>query len=1094
MKAKQIKILEVGKMSEKKEVIYLSDSPIEELDHDEFSHNIYVEVLEKIIRSCETPYNIGLFGEWGVGKTSIINMLKKRIEGDEKLSKQFSFLYFDVWKYANDSLRRQLLLHIDKEFDLKKENIEDALYNIVEEKTTESLKSGIKRSLRRAFKRYPILIYSLIIISFFLLLSIIFFDVGLSDPIIFLIFIPLFLQLIQKIDSAKDYMKRRTIPRREFPEQFEQIFDELIKEVKTPKIIIAVDNLDRCPSDIVVEMLGIIKTFMEKEKCIYIVPCDEESIKKHIKSVKGSDYEEKDANEFLRKFFQTHLTISPFLNEDLVNFAQRRLEETKLPQDPRIVEVITSAYTKNPRWVKQALNNITTLYLIAKQKEENNIFEKGAVTENLGFLSKICIIRDEWSPFYKKLEEQENLLEIIERYFRGEKVSEFETKEESKEIIEKYFNENPGLERFLSVTRLIMVKDIHPFLKLNQESFESSITELEEFRLHLRQGDALYIKGILKNKSNEEKAMYVKEILKVLDDDVRLKMFNFAFNCLNIIPEIYDLFPDGSKNALLNRFGHYITTRDFKEELQKFDIENVFKIMVDLPGIYLKDLLVKYVDLAIKEEEIDERILKRLVANFEIMTEEAVKRLNANLSEVYFKSGDTEEEESIGAIIDKYLLQDQKVKEKLLGQAIIRTVIKKIDTTVGTTNRMRMDLCLKMKEIASESNKQLFVLKMLDVVALNRNSSFDNNKSIGLSILQNLDQEDFPNNVIDKLYLTMTDLGKLMANPNHRIEFFRVIFKVFNKLDEEKKEEFVNQHLVPIIQSAGEGEIQKILEKAKLNDVEILEYEQLLDPLTERFKINIPNQIIIGFVLDILAKNREKEAKDLLENMIRNSNAKFFRAGLNAFQEKYEILSEESVNYLCNVCLERSNEFTIDQKQTFLNPIVRAYEKCSKHVQNTLVDHMLSFIGNDNPNLREVGTEYYREIKDFIESSKKNYLGRQLLLELVRVKNIDQKTVPILDVLTDLQEILSENDAITLIDVLMGQISEAMPSEVRIIGLEYIEKLNKLYDREEQMLKEVFKSAKSQDEQVSKHAKKTLEALRKFKGPKGFWKEVDAYF
>ena len=95
---------------------YLSDKP---LNHDEnspdedfFNHEGYVEFLHKTIQECPDRFCIGLFGRWGSGKTGVINGLIKKIENDNSLKS----LYFNVWKYSSDSLRRQLLLRIDCKF------------------------------------------------------------------------------------------------------------------------------------------------------------------------------------------------------------------------------------------------------------------------------------------------------------------------------------------------------------------------------------------------------------------------------------------------------------------------------------------------------------------------------------------------------------------------------------------------------------------------------------------------------------------------------------------------------------------------------------------------------------------------------------------------------------------------------------------------------------------------------------------------------------------------------------------------------------------------------------------------------------------
>mgnify|MGYP001602705899 CR=1 FL=1 len=77
--------------------------------------------------------------------------------------------------------------------------------------------------------------------------------------------------------------------------------------------MIIVDNLDRCSHSKAVELLSTIKTFLAKDDgnrsdCVFLITCDDEAIKQHIRSVYLKDNENGasgafDVDEFLRKFF-----------------------------------------------------------------------------------------------------------------------------------------------------------------------------------------------------------------------------------------------------------------------------------------------------------------------------------------------------------------------------------------------------------------------------------------------------------------------------------------------------------------------------------------------------------------------------------------------------------------------------------------------------------------------------------------------------------------------------------------------------------------------------------------------------------------------
>jgi hypothetical protein len=77
---------------------------------DVFHHQAFAETIYKLLTSNTPPLSVGLFGSWGIGKSSIVNilfrMLNERSDGDYKT------IYFNAWKYSGDSFRRQFLIEV----------------------------------------------------------------------------------------------------------------------------------------------------------------------------------------------------------------------------------------------------------------------------------------------------------------------------------------------------------------------------------------------------------------------------------------------------------------------------------------------------------------------------------------------------------------------------------------------------------------------------------------------------------------------------------------------------------------------------------------------------------------------------------------------------------------------------------------------------------------------------------------------------------------------------------------------------------------------------------------------------------------------
>ena len=54
-----------------------TDKPVENVTEDCFNVSTYVDGLCTFIKTCETPMTISIQGDWGSGKTSMMNMIKK---------------------------------------------------------------------------------------------------------------------------------------------------------------------------------------------------------------------------------------------------------------------------------------------------------------------------------------------------------------------------------------------------------------------------------------------------------------------------------------------------------------------------------------------------------------------------------------------------------------------------------------------------------------------------------------------------------------------------------------------------------------------------------------------------------------------------------------------------------------------------------------------------------------------------------------------------------------------------------------------------------------------------------------------------------
>lgn len=106
--------------------MYLEDTPIKEQKADLLNRSNFAKRLGKsIIQSCtKDGFCIGLFGPWGCGKSSIVNMVIEEI--DILTSKEDDrpvVMYFNPWNFSStDQLLQQYFIMLSNKFTDKKTN------------------------------------------------------------------------------------------------------------------------------------------------------------------------------------------------------------------------------------------------------------------------------------------------------------------------------------------------------------------------------------------------------------------------------------------------------------------------------------------------------------------------------------------------------------------------------------------------------------------------------------------------------------------------------------------------------------------------------------------------------------------------------------------------------------------------------------------------------------------------------------------------------------------------------------------------------------------------------------------------------------
>ncbi|MDT7831787.1 P-loop NTPase fold protein [Flavobacteriaceae bacterium S356] len=447
-----------------------------------FGHKEIVLALEKIVLKSPESFTIGLYGDWGSGKSSIAETLQSNLK-----KRNIPLVIFDVWKHEGDALRRTFLKDLDKKLSGKSFGKEFYKEGFELEKNLESdinieTKDGYDFKGKKLVKNFLVIalfaVVPLILVFTGLLgigkvLSIQEFSFdnltekilqiigGLTIPVVFwLKFSNSF--ILEKKTTVK---KSRIQDPLEFENSFHNILENLTSNVN--KIVVVFDNLDRVNGKKAVEIISTIKTFLEPidkknvRNIVFIIPCDSIAIKKHLAStfsVNDTQY----ADEFLRKFFNTIIWIPEFYINELEKLAIEKLEESGIIdfKNDELSALIVLVFDKNPRQIIQFINILISNYILIKERR----IEGFSLQDDIAKLAKYLLLIQKFPEImnvYKNtmsydldalpddLNEEKNGV----RKFSGKVVSEFY--------------------RFLRLTEHVKIDSLDLFFKLRRSDFEN---------------------------------------------------------------------------------------------------------------------------------------------------------------------------------------------------------------------------------------------------------------------------------------------------------------------------------------------------------------------------------------------------------------------------------------------------------------------------------------------------------------------------------------------------------------------------------------------------------------------------------------------
>lgn len=300
--------------------------------------------LVEFMRHCSTPMTIAVQGDWGTGKTSMMQLLKNQLDDISG-----STLWFPTWQFAvlgeQDRLLMDLLMLLcckleEKCAQMKEEDkkLFHKVFRFIKRVGRASAIGGLYLAAETGKTLTGIDCTNLL-------------DKSIDT-----------LEEQDEEENKSDNLNEINITYESYVMQVSKLHDDLRELIKaylilnqTERLYIFIDDLDRLEPVRAVELLEGIKNFLDIPRCVFMLAIDTKVVMEGLKAKYGESMNEDKLVHFFDKIIQIPYKL-PVHNYKLEAFMEDVLEGYDKENAEKYVEFLESADIHNPRTIKRCVN------------------------------------------------------------------------------------------------------------------------------------------------------------------------------------------------------------------------------------------------------------------------------------------------------------------------------------------------------------------------------------------------------------------------------------------------------------------------------------------------------------------------------------------------------------------------------------------------------------------------------------------------------------------------------------------------------------------------------------------------------------------
>ena len=364
----------------------LPDIPILDVNDESLGLEEYAIALKEFVSQCDTPMTVALQGDWGTGKTSLMNFIKQKVNEDQEYPK-IKTVWFNTWQYSQFAMSETLTLSLLSRF-------------------TDELASGANRTkVKNILTNLRQLCWA-----------------GALGAV-----------AKATSDKTADRVAEAFSPKQDndFAKEIEEL-KSVLKEIVVQhdgvdRFVIFVDDLDRLIPSKAVELLECLKLFLDIEKCVYILACDYQVVIQGYQQKFNATESELRGRSFFDKIIQlpfdmpiTHYRVRDYMTE-MLNRINVQYSEDDVTD---YIDLVRHSAGLNPRAIKRLFNSLQLISFVVINNElltsaMESVGARGSKVSKILFA--ILCLQHFYKPVYRFLTESKDVSDNLLRRLYDEK-------------------------------------------------------------------------------------------------------------------------------------------------------------------------------------------------------------------------------------------------------------------------------------------------------------------------------------------------------------------------------------------------------------------------------------------------------------------------------------------------------------------------------------------------------------------------------------------------------------------------------------------------------------------------------------------------